>query len=118
MGLTSTEHVHQIAAAKHACCFAAATLAPPLFLAVAAHHTHLFHHLLHVFELFDKLVDVVDGCAAAGGDASSAAAIERVGVLALVDGHTADDRFHHFEVFGGFLGVYIFGKLSHPRDHF
>src|SRR5918993_893211 len=50
------------------------------------------HHLAHLAELLDQLVDLLDAGARALGDALAAPALDQLGPGALLGGHREDDR--------------------------
>ncbi len=68
--------------------------------------------LRHLGVLAEEVVDLLDGGAGAGGDAFSAAAVDEVGVAALLVGHGVDDGFDAGEL--GFVDV--FGGLGHAGE--
>ncbi len=61
--------------------------------ALAAHAAHLLHHVRHLPVHLQKLVDVGDLDAGAGGDALPARAVDEIGLGAFLLGHRGDDRF-------------------------
>ena len=68
--------------------------------------------LRHLIVLAEEVVDLLDAGAGAGGDAFAAAAVDEVGVAALLVGHGVDDGFDAAE-----LGlVDVFGGLGHALE--
>jgi hypothetical protein len=57
-----------------------------------AHLLDPLHHGLHVLELLDQAVDLLNGRAGAGGDAAAARGVQESDVAPLGPGHRADDR--------------------------
>src|ERR671932_351171 len=75
----------------------------------------LAHHLLHLAELLDELVDRVDRGARALGDATPPRAVEQRRVRALLGRHRRDDRLDSVELALVDLQP---GELSaHAGDH-
>src|SRR5688572_22705562 len=56
------------------------------------------HHLAHLTELLDELVDLLDGGAGALGDPLPAPALDQLGPAALLGGHRQDDRLDAVEL--------------------
>src|SRR5688500_6663484 len=52
----------------------------------------LLHHLLHLAELLDELIDGLHGGARAAGDPPPARAVDDRGIRALLGRHRRDDR--------------------------
>src|SRR3712207_4916130 len=63
---------------------------PHLSFPTAGHH---LHHLADLIELFDELVDLLNGRPGSLSDARTAAPFDDRRVVALLDGHGSDDRF-------------------------
>lgn len=89
-----------------------------LFALHLAHHALLgfdaasaadrFEHFAHLGVLAEEVVDLLDRCAGAGGDAFAAGAVDEFVVLAFLVGHGVDDGFdagelRFVDVFGGLL---------------
>ena len=76
--------------------------------ALAAKHFHhvltalagrqLLHHLLHLAELVEELVDVLRRGAAASGDPLPSASADNIRAMPFLRGHRVDYRFDLFEV--------------------
>ena len=77
---------------------AAAHLAHEALLHFASAAAHGLEHLAHLLVLAEEVVDLLDGGAAAEGDALAAAAVDDRGVAALLDGHRVDDGFYAGEL--------------------
>src|SRR6266849_36572 len=56
--------------------------------------SHLFDEFPGVGKLFQQAVDVLDRCATAPSDAASSAAVDDLGLVALLGRHGTDDGFH------------------------
>ena len=70
---------------------------------------------MHVVELFQYFVDVLDACPAAGGDALAPGAVDDVRPAAFVGGHRLDDRLDFHE--GFLVGGRARSQPAHSRDH-
>ena len=82
------------------------------FYAAAHAAAHGFEHFGHLGVLAEEVVDLLDGDAGAGGDALAAAAVDEVGVLALLVGHGVDDGFDAGEL----ALVDVFRGLGHAGE--
>src|SRR4051794_15031847 len=74
------------------------------------------HHLAHLVELLDELVDLLDRRARALGDAQAPRALDQLGVAALIWGHREHDRLDAVE----FLLVHVHLRelmAREARDH-
>src|SRR6059058_502482 len=58
----------------------------------AAAARHLLHHLLHLAELLEEAIDLLDRTTAALRDASATRAVHQLGLLALLLRHGEHDR--------------------------
>src|SRR3954447_14537514 len=56
------------------------------------------HHLAHLVELLDQLIDLLDGHARPLGDPHAPRALDHLGVTPLVRRHREDDRLHAVEL--------------------
>ena len=84
-----------------------AAAAAPAFAAASK----LLHHFLHLLEFAHELVDILDGGAAAFGNALATAGVENIGLVAFIGGHGLDDCLDALELFFGLVLWYVFGNL-------
>src|SRR5258706_6518864 len=96
----------------------------PMSLACAPHqgsqiwHTalrDLLHHLAHLLELLDQLLDGVHVGSRSLGDPQPARAVDHLGVAALLRGHREDDRLDVVEL--PLVDLDPTKLLPHSRDH-
>src|SRR5664279_479168 len=78
---------------------------------------HRAHHLAHLVELLDQLVDVLNPRSRAVCDAFAARSLDHRGVGALGRGHREDDRLDPVELALVDVGVLQLLHRPHPREH-
>ncbi len=79
----------------------------------------MLHHLAHLLETLEQLVDILDGLAAASGDASFAAAVDDLGVVPLLRSHRQDQRFKmlHLVALEGLVDFGHAGDFVEAGEH-
>src|SRR5207342_3095324 len=84
----------------------------PAHQALHAAGTELAHHLFHLLELLEHLVDVGRRGAGTTRDARAARAVEQVRIAAFLRRHRTDDRDHARHFLAGDLLLEVLGHLA------
>src|SRR5918993_3106952 len=90
---------------------------PARHLALLGHAAHLRHHLLHLPELLQELLHLLDRGAAPFGDARRPPSPNNIGIAALVGGHGVDDGFEPLVVVVRDLGLGLPHLGTQSGDH-
>src|ERR1700750_3332949 len=76
---------------------------------------YLAHHLAHLLELLDQLLDGLDVGARAACDPQPPGALDQLGMAPLLGRHRQDDRLNAVEL--ALIDLGAAQLLAHPGDH-
>jgi hypothetical protein len=78
---------------------------------------HFLHHLLHLGEAIEEIVELGDGDTAAFGDSAAPTGIEDLRVSSFEGCHRADHGFHVAEFLFALAHVRLFHRFGATRKH-